>query len=55
MSRNKVPLVLTAIIVLFLVSIQVQAAKPQHPLLKGAYRIDKEGWIYVHLEGNPFK
>ena len=55
MSRNKVPLVLIAIIALSLATIQVQAAKPEHPLLKGAYRIEKEGWIYVHLEGKPFQ
>jgi len=24
-------------------------------LLAGAYRLDKNGWIFVHLEGNPFQ
>jgi hypothetical protein len=60
MRRNKLfSTVLIAIITLTLfiafVGLQVQAAKPQHPLLKGAYRIDKEDWIYVHLEGDPFQ
>ena len=29
-------------------------AKPS-PLLAGAYRTEKNGWIYVHLEGTPFQ
>ena len=24
-------------------------------LLKGAYRVEKSGWIFVHLEGSPFQ
>lgn len=24
-------------------------------LLKGAYRVEKNGWIFVHLEGLPFQ
>ena len=24
-------------------------------LLKGAYRVEKNGWIFVHLEGSPFQ
>jgi len=26
-----------------------------HPLLRGAYRLEKNGWIFVHLEGDPFQ
>ena len=29
------------------------AAKPADPRLKPAYRFEKGGWIYVHLEGTP--
>jgi hypothetical protein len=33
--------------------VEAMAAPKQNPLLKGAYRVDKDGWIYVHLEGSP--
>jgi len=33
--------------------LQAVATPQQNPLLKGAYRVDEEGWIYVHLEGSP--
>jgi len=26
-----------------------------NPLLRGAYRLEKNGWIFVHLEGGPFQ
>mgnify|MGYP001038564663 CR=1 FL=1 len=55
MSGRKFALALATIMVLSLISVQVQAAKPESPLLKGAYRIDDKGWIYVHLEGKPFQ
>ncbi len=29
------------------------AAAARDPRLKGAYRFDENGWIYVHLEGSP--
>ena len=29
------------------------AGKPADPRLKPAYRFEKGGWIYVHLEGTP--
>jgi Phospholipase B len=29
------------------------AANPAGPRLKGAYRFDRAGWVYVHLQGSP--
>lgn len=55
MSRMKVLFALTVVLVLALVPIQVWAVRPESKLLKGAYRIDTNGWHYVHLEGSPFQ
>ena len=55
LSRLKVFFVLTVVLVLAITPIQVWAVKPESKLLKGAYRIDTNGWYYVHLEGNPYQ
>ena len=39
-------------------TVQFQASACVHkgnPLLLGAYRLEKNGWIFVHLEGTPFQ
>lgn len=33
----------------------VFAARSQDELLKGSYRTEKEGWIYIHIEGDPYQ
>ncbi len=48
------------VLILLLLSPPVEAKansrKPKpNPLLVGAYRLEKNGWIYVHLEGTPFQ
>ena len=55
MSRLKALFVLTVVLVLAVTPIQVWAVKPESKLLKGAYRIDTNGWHYVHLEGDPYQ
>ena len=49
-------LVLTLILTVNTVQFQASACgyKP-NPLLSGAYRLEKNGWIFVHLEGTPFQ
>jgi hypothetical protein len=32
---------------------QSRSAAPQDSRLKGSYRFEKNGWIYVHLQGSP--
>src|SRR5438093_3026016 len=34
-------------------SSQLTKAGVQDPQLKGSYRFERNGWIYVHLEGSP--
>jgi len=49
-------LVLVLLILSPLVEAKTNSRKPKpNPLLDGAYRLDKNGWIYVHLEGTPFQ
>lgn len=55
MSKDKLLLGLTIVVLLTSLAAQVQAIKPESPLLKGAYRYEKNGWIYAHLEGTPFQ
>jgi len=59
LTKPKIVLILVTILVLASLPLQAQAipkaAKKESPLLKGAYRIDQDGWIYVHLEGTPFQ
>jgi len=31
------------------------AARTQEELLKGSHRMEKEGWIFIHIEGDPYK
>ena len=31
-----------------------ERAASRDPRLKGAYRFERGGWVYVHLEGDPF-
>ena len=38
-----------------LVEVSSAVTTKQSPLLAGAYRAEKNGWIYVHLEGTPFQ
>ncbi len=33
----------------------VFAARSKDELLKGSYRTEKEGWIYIHIEGDPYQ
>jgi hypothetical protein len=55
MSKLKNISIITIVVVLSTIIVQVSAGKPASPLLKGAYRVDQNGWIYVHLEGKPFE
>src|SRR5271169_5216233 len=34
-------------------SVSAAPAAPDDARLKGAYRFDQSGWVYVHLEGDP--
>jgi len=42
-------------IVLLTVPNTVFAARSQQELLKGSHRAEKEGWIFIHIEGDPYK
>src|SRR5215469_11006493 len=44
--------VIKALAFVFLVS-TLFSCKPKHDPLAGASREDKNGWIYVHLQGSP--
>jgi len=58
LSKTKTLLILVTILILASIPLEAQAipkTAKESPLLKGAYRIDKNGWIYVHLEGTPFQ
>ena len=56
MLNKKTSAILTGLLLLaVLVSPVLAAPKSSAPLLSKGYRVDRDGWVYVHIEGKPFE